>query len=121
MRFTGTSGAASIALDGAGGSEPTPVQTLAFSLAACMSIDVVHILTKRRHVLKALRAHLDGKRRDLEPKHFTAIRLHFTVAGDIPRDAVERAITLSREKYCSVWLSLRQDIELSATFDIVPG
>jgi len=121
MRFTGTSGMASIALDGAGSSGPTPVQALAFSLAACMSIDLVHILTKGRHALKALRAHLDGKRRDVEPKHFTAIRLHFTVTGDIPPDAVERAIALSREKYCSVWLSLRQDIDLATSFDIVPA
>jgi len=121
MRFTGKSGAASIALDGAGSSEPTPVQALAFSLAACMGIDLVHILTTGRHGLKALQAHLEGERRNVEPRHFTVIRLHFTVAGDIPPDAVERAIALSRDKYCSVWHSLRRDIELIATFDVVAG
>ena len=41
--------------------------------------------------------------------------LHFTVEGDAPDDDVERAIALSREKYCSVWHSMRQDIELTVT------
>jgi len=96
MRFTGTSGAASIALDGASKSAPTPVQALAFSLAACMSIDLVQILTKGRHGLKALRAHLEGKRRDVEPRHFTAIRLHFALIGCAALAWTERLRTLAR-------------------------
>ena len=121
MRFAGQSGSASIVLNGPGNPEPTPVQALAFSLAACMGIDLVQILTKGRHEPKALRIHLEGERRDVEPKHFTRIRVHFRLTGDVPAKAAERAIALSREKYCSVWLSLRQDIDLTATFDIVPA
>ena len=46
---------------------------------------------------------------------------HFVVRGDgIPADRVERAIELSRERYCSVWHSLRQDIDFRATFEVVP-
>ena len=121
MRFAGQSGTAQIVLNGPGNPEPTPVQGLAFSLAACMGIDLVQILTKGRHELRTLRIHLEGERRDVEPKHFTRIRLHFTVTGDVPPEAVERAVALSREKYCSVWLSLRQDIDLSTTLNIVPA
>jgi uncharacterized OsmC-like protein len=47
------------------------------------------------------------------------VLLHFAIHGDVPADAVQRAIDLSRAKYCSVWHSLRQDIELSTAFDIL--
>ncbi len=120
-RFAGQSGTARIVLNGPGNPEPTPVQALAFGLAACMGIDLVQILTKGRHEPKALRIHLEGERRDVEPKHFTRFRLHFRLTGDAPAEAVERAIALSREKYCSVWLSLRQDIELATSFEIIPA
>ncbi len=118
MRFAARSGTAEFVLDGPGNAVPTPVQALAGSLAACMGIDLVQILTKGRHPLKALQAHFVGSRRGEEPKRFTEVTLHFAVSGDIPPDAVERAIALSREKYCSVWHSLRQDIALHTTYEI---
>ncbi len=81
-----------------------------------MSIDVVHILTRGRHPLRGLRSHLTGDRAEDDPHRFTRIALHFVVEGDVPADAVDRAIALSREKYCSVWHSIRQDIELVVTW-----
>lgn len=83
-----------------------------------MGIDLVQILTKGRHDLRTLRAHLVGDRREEDPKHFTRIRLHFTLTGDVTREAVERAIALSREKYCSVWHSLRRDIDFQVTSEV---
>ena len=118
MRFAARSDTAKFILDGPGNTDPTPVQALAGSLAACMGIDLVQILTKGRHPLKALQARLVGNRRGEEPKHFTQFTLHFTIAGDIPPEAAERAIALSHEKYCSVWHSLRQDIDLQTTYEI---
>jgi len=118
MRFAARSGAAEFVLDGPGNAVPTPVQALAGSLAACMGIDLAQILTKGRHPLKALQAHLVGKRCEEEPKHFTEVTLHFAISGDVPPDAVERATALSRDKYCSVWHSLRQDIALHITYEI---
>jgi putative redox protein len=118
MRFAVRSGTAEFVLDGPGNTVPTPVQALAGSLAACMGIDLVQILTKGRHPLKALQAHLFGNRRSEEPKRFTEVTLHFAIGGDVPADAVERAVALSREKYCSVWHSLRQDIALHTTYEI---
>lgn len=97
------------------------MQTLAFALAGCMSMDVVHVLTKGRHDLRGLRADLTGQRAPDEPRRFTAITLHFTITGDVPPDKVERAIDLSREKYCSVWHSMRQDIELTVTYKLSSG
>jgi putative redox protein len=63
----------------------------------------------------SLRASLAGQRADEVPARFTAFALHFDVVGEVPAEAVDRAIALSREKYCSVWHSLRQDIELTVT------
>lgn len=118
MRFAAQSEMAGFVLEGPGSTDPTPVQGLAGCLAACMGIDLVQILTKGRHHLKELRAHLVGDRQSEDPKYFTRIHLRFTLVGDVPPEAVERAIGLSREKYCSVWHSLRRDIDLQTTFEI---
>jgi putative redox protein len=116
--FSGTSGEIEMTLDSAAAAGPSPMQALAFGLAGCMAMDVVHILTKGRHALRGLRADLSGTRAAETPHRFTAITLHYTINGDIPADPVERAIELSREKYCSVWHSLRQDIEFRITHAI---
>jgi putative redox protein len=119
--FGGTSGAVGMTLDSSSAAGPSPMQALAFGLAGCMAMDVVHILKKGRHDLRGMRAHLVGQRADEEPRRFTAVRLHYDVTGDVPRDAVERAIALSKEKYCSVWHSMRQDIDFETTFSVAPG
>ena len=61
-----------------------------------------------------------GTRAEQPPRRFLQIELLFDVHGAVPPDAVERAIALSREKYCSVWHSFRQDIALSTTFQVTP-
>jgi putative redox protein len=119
--FGGTSGAVGMTLDSASAAGPSPMQALAFGLAGCMAMDVVHILRKGRHDLRGLRAKLVGTRADAEPRRFTAITLHYDVTGDAPKDAVARAIELSKEKYCSVWHSLRQDIAFETTFTVGGG
>ena len=116
LKFSGTSQKASIVLDSAGVAGPSPVQTLAFALAGCMAMDLAYILTKARHTYRALRAHLEAVRADENPRRILAVTLHFTVEGAVPSDAIERAVALSREKYCSVWHSMRQDIDLSVTW-----
>ena len=120
LRFGGRSGQASISLDSAGLAGPSPVQALGFALAGCMTTDVAHILSKGRHPFRALRSHLVADRSPDEPHRFVRMTLHVTVEGQVPADAVERAVALSREKYCSVWHSMRQDIEFVATHDVVP-
>ncbi len=94
------------------------MQTLAMSLAGCMGIDIVHILTKGRHHVTGVSLDVEGDRAETEPRRFVRIHLHCRIAGQVSPDVVERALTLSREKYCSVWHSLRSDIDLSTTYEI---
>jgi putative redox protein len=63
----------------------------------------------------------DGERAAEPPRRFTRFTLHFKVSGDVPNHVVERAIQLSRDKYCSVWHSLRADITLDTAFEVHPG
>jgi putative redox protein len=118
-RFRGTSGESEITLDSPPLAGPTPVQLLAFGLAGCMAIDLAVVLERGRFDVKSLRARLVGERAPSDPRHLTKVDLHFTLTGDVPADRVQRALDLSRQKYCSVWHSLRPDIELEATFEIV--
>jgi putative redox protein len=118
LRFEGRTGEVGIVLDSAARAGPSPVQALAFSLAGCMAIDVVHILTKARLPLASLRARLVGERAPEDPKRLTRIDLHFRLEGRVPADRVERALALSREKYCSVWHSLRPDIVFNTSFEV---
>ena len=117
----GRSGDVGLTLDSASKEGPSPMQALAFALAGCMTMDVVHVLKKGRHDLRGLRADLKGRRVPDEPRRFNHIALHFTITGDIPAAPIERAIQLSRDKYCSVWHSMRQDIELDVTFTVSEG
>lgn len=117
-RFRGRSGGVEIRLDSPPKAGPTPVQALGFGIAGCMAVDVAEILRRGRLDLKGLSAHLEAQRAPENPKRLLAVDLRFTVRGPIPPDRVERAIALSLERYCSVWHSLRQDIELSTSFEI---
>jgi putative redox protein len=116
--FHGVSGDATITLDSAGKAGPSPVQTLAFALAACMGMDVVHILRKGRLDLRGLKISLVAERAQEDPHRVTAVTIDFAVTGNVPDAQVQRAIDLSREKYCSVWHSMRQDISFKARFAV---
>lgn len=119
--FSGRSEDVTMTMDSASKAGPSPMQALAFGLAGCMAMDVVHVLRKGRHDLRGLRADLKGARAAEEPRRFTAIELHYTVTGGVPQEHVQRAIDLSREKYCSVWHSLRQDIDFRISFKVEEG
>ena len=86
------------------------MQALAYAVMGCMAMDVVHILQKGRHDLRGLIVRFEGERAADQPKRYTAIHLIFDVTGNVPEDAITRAIALSHEKYCSVSNSLREDI-----------
>jgi putative redox protein len=120
LKFGATSGPNAIVIDADGAAGPSPLQAAAFGLAGCMAADVVAILQKGRHPLTGLRTSLTGDRAPDPPRRFVKIALHFHVSGSVPREAVERAIQLSRDTYCSVWHSMRQDIELTTTYDLHP-
>ena len=118
LEFTGQAGKHEVGLDGASYTAPSPMQMLALSLAGCMAIDLVHILTRGRHTINGLSATLSGERSPDEPHRFTKIDLRFSLSTGAPAERVERALELSRTKYCSVWNSLRQDIEFTASYEL---
>jgi putative redox protein len=118
LRFGATSGPAAIVIDGDGAAGPSPMQLAAFGLAGCMAADVVSILQKGRHALGGLRVSFMGEREQEPPRRYTRLQLTFHVTGAVPADAVERAIALSRDKYCSVWHTFRQDIDFVTSFEI---
>jgi len=116
--FNVTSAKVALVTDGKSTLGASPVQLLAIALAACMAMDVIDIIRKGRHSVTAFGCQFSGDRAPDQPRRLLAVRLHFTMTGVVPSAAVERAIALSREKYCSVWHSMRQDIDLSTTFQI---
>lgn len=118
LRFDASSGATRAVVDGDGKQGPSPMQHLAMALAGCMAADVVDIIRKGRHPLGALRVTFTGTRVEQPPRRFVQIDLRFDIHGAVPPEAVERAVALSRDKYCSVLHSLRQDIAFSTTFQI---
>ena len=119
--FAGRSGATKMTLDSASAAGPSPVQALGFALAGCMAMDVVHILRKGRTDLRGCRADLSATRAADDPHRVTHVTLHFTITGVVPDDQVARAIQLSKDKYCSVWHSMREDIGLDVTFTVTVG
>ena len=120
LRFAGRTADAALVLDSDGRAGPSPVQTLCFALAGCMAMDVVHILKKGRQPVTGLTVRLGARRAATEPRRVLAVDLKFTVQGGAAADKVDRAIALSREKYCSVWHSLSQDIDLVTSFELRP-
>ena len=118
--FSGSSGDITFTLDSASKAGPSPMQALAFGLAGCMAMDVVVILSKARQGIKGLRADLSGARAPREPRRFTSFDLRYTITGAVDVAQAERAIQLSRDKYCSVWHTLRQDIPLNISVAVVP-
>ena len=108
-------------IDGDGASGTSPVQALVLALGGCMATDVVTILTRGRHDLRGLRLQIVGERADGPPSYFTGFTLDFEVVGQVPDAAIQRAVDLSRDKYCSVWHSLRRDIPLDVRFTRLDG
>ena len=120
LRFGVTSARIATVVDGQSIAGASPVQMLVIGLAACMAMDVVDIIRKGRHPLTAFRTTVVAERQQSVPHRLTKASLHFHVHGDVPVAVVERAIALSRDKYCSVWHSLREDISLDTVHTIIP-
>ncbi len=110
----GPEGGPSVLLDGKGGAAPSPMDFLLISLAGCMGIDVVLILQKARVPVEELEVVVDGDRPDTSPRRYTALRLEYRVRGpgEEHQTRLERAVALSRDKYCSVLHTLRTDLDV---------
>jgi putative redox protein len=81
---------------------PSPMQAVLAALCGCTSVDVVSILEKKRQELTGLRVTANATQADDPPRVFTRIMLTYAVRGKLSRKAVEDAVALSKNKYCSV-------------------
>ena len=98
------------------------MEALLAGTGGCTAYDVVLILKRGRHDVRGCSVKLSAERADTEPKVFTAINMHFTVTGKgVPATAVERAIAMSHEKYCSASIMLGKTAQITTSFDIVEG
>lgn len=120
LRFDAQSGGTSVVVDGDSEAGPSPMQALAFGVGGCMAADVVAILQKGRQPLTGLRVSLSAVRAPVPPRRFTQLVIQFDITGPVPQDAVDRAIALSRDTYCSALNSLRQDIPVELRSTIRP-
>lgn len=121
LTFDAQGGSHTVRIDSDNHEGVSPMYALAFALAGCMAVDVVLILQKGRHALSGLDVSFRGERAEGPPSYFTDITLHYSIVGTPPPEAVQRAIDLSREKYCSVLHTLRPDLRLTITHEITPG
>lgn len=115
----GPVGGPQLVVDGDAAVGPSPMDLVLMAVAGCMAIDVRAILEKGRVPLDALDVEAQGARADEPPRCYTALRLVVRVAGVAPddRSKVERAIELSRQKYCSVLFSLRRDVPVEIVLE----
>lgn len=99
---------------------PRPMELLLAGMGGCTSFDVVMILKRGRQDVVDCEVKLNAERAETDPKVFTRINLHFVVTGkDLKPDAVERAIQLSAEKYCSASIMLGKTATMTHTWEIV--
>ena len=98
---------------------PRPMEALLAGTGGCTAYDVVLILRRGRHDVRGCSVKLSAERADREPKVFTKMHLHFTVTGKgLPAAAVERAIALSHEKYCSASIMLGKTAHITTSFEL---
>ena len=101
---------------------PRPMETVLAGTGGCTAYDVVLILKRGRHDVRGCSVHLTAERAETEPKVFTRIHMQFTVTGrNLPREAVERAVALSHEKYCSASIMLGQTATITTGVEVVEG
>ena len=99
---------------------PRPMETVLAGTGGCTAYDVVLILKRGRHDVSGCTVKLTSERAPADPKVFTKIHMHFTVTGlGMAASAVERAIAMSHEKYCSATIMLGKTADISTSFDLV--
>lgn len=98
---------------------PRPLETVLAGTGGCTAYDVVLILKRGRHAVQGCTVKLTAERAATDPKVFTNIHMHFTVTGKgIPAAAVERAVAMSHEKYCSASIMLAKTANITTSFEL---
>jgi len=99
---------------------PRPMETVLAGTGGCSAYDVVLILKRGRQDVRGCSVKLTSERAPADPKVFTKIHMHFTVTGrELPAAAVERAIAMSHDKYCSATIMLGKTAQITTSFELV--
>ena len=99
---------------------PRPMETVLAGTGGCTAYDVVLILKRGRHDVRGCSVKLTSERSPVDPKIFTKIHMHFSVTGNgLNASAVERAISMSHEKYCSATIMLGKTAEITTSFEVL--
>ncbi|MDN3485033.1 OsmC family protein [Pseudoalteromonas sp. APC 3224] len=105
---------------GSDGAAPSPMEMVLMSIGGCSSVDVVSILKKTKQDFSSVDVQLTAERAETAPRVFTKINLHFVVTGkNVSEKHLERAVSLSAEKYCSVALMLDKTVEITHSHEVV--
>ncbi|MDX3806419.1 OsmC family protein [Bosea thiooxidans] len=126
MAFMGEAGSGhAVMMDGApeyGGRNigVRPMEMLLIGLAGCTGFDVVSILKKGREAVTGCEVEVEAERATTDPKVFTKIHLHYRITGKgLSHAKAERAVTLSKEKYCSASIMLGATAEMSYALEVI--
>ncbi|MES2979335.1 MAG: OsmC family protein [Pseudomonadota bacterium] len=99
---------------------PRPMETVLAGTGGCTAYDVVLILKRGRHDVRGCSVKLTSERAATDPKVFTKIHMHFTVTGrGIASSAVERAVAMSHDKYCSATIMLGKTADITTSFEVL--
>ena len=99
---------------------PRPMETVLAGTGGCTAYDVVLILQRGRHEVRGCQVRLSAERASADPKVFTKIAMHFIVSGrGLAAEAVERAVRLSHEKYCSASIMLAHSVQITTSFEVI--
>jgi putative redox protein len=122
-QFVGTTGSEHHILidDAAGGTGAKPIELVALALAGCTAFDVVTILRQKyRQKLTGYEVRVEADQAERPPQVFTAVRIHHVLTGlELDPAAIEQAIRLSEDKYCSVGAMVKQTASLDTTYEIL--
>ncbi|MGL4828468.1 MAG: OsmC family protein [Vibrio sp.] len=121
FRFIGLSNSGhSIVMDGSGGaSAPSPMEMVLMAAGGCSSVDVVDGMKKAGQKIRSCEAKLSAERREIAPKLFTQVNIHFVLSGEnLDQDIAAQVTADSLEKYCSVCLMLGKGVEMSHSWEI---
>lgn len=107
--------------DAGGGTGPKPIELVAVGLAGCTAFDVITILRQKFHQkVTGYEVRVEADQAERPPQVFTAVRIHHVVTGfEIDPEAIEEAIRLSEEKYCSVGAMVKRTAAFKTTYEIV--
>ena len=99
---------------------PRPMEAVLAGTGGCTAYDVVLILKRGRHDVRGCSVKLTTERAETDPKVFTTIHMHFTLTGkNLPAAAIERAIAMSHEKYCSASIMLGKTAAITTSFEVL--